>query len=87
MTMTNEFPASIEAMNDEELTFRGWTREGVRKRWAERVEADKASPQVGEVAPDFELELLSAAGKRTNEAVRLSSLRGRPTGLIFGSYT
>lgn len=86
-TMVNEFPVSIENMSDEELAFRGWTREGIRKRWADRVEADKRSPQVGESAPDFELELLSVAGIRTGSFLKLSSLKDKPVGLIFGSYT
>jgi hypothetical protein len=41
-------------------------------------------PQVGEQAPDFELEELGREG----ELVRLSSYRGeRPVALVFGSYT
>ena len=41
-------------------------------------------PIVGELAPDFELPLLSD----TKTRVRLSSFRGKqPVGLIFGSYT
>lgn len=41
-------------------------------------------PIVGELAPDFELPLLSD----TKTKVRLSSFRGKqPVGLIFGSYT
>jgi hypothetical protein len=44
---------------------------------------DPASPKVGEVAPDFELQ--DPAGK---VQVRLSDFRGkRPVALVFGSYT
>lgn len=39
-------------------------------------------PQVGKPAPDFALNLMKGGGE-----VRLSSLRGKPTVLIFGSYT
>ncbi len=85
--MSNEFPKFYEDLSNEELEFRGVTREGLRDRWAERVERDRNSPQVGELAPDFELELLSPKGKRTGEYVALSSLRGKPVGLILGSYT
>ncbi len=41
------------------------------------------APEVGDLAPDFDLELLDSGGER----VRLSGLRGSPVGLIFGSYT
>ena len=41
------------------------------------------APQVGDAAPDFDLALLDGDGAR----VRLSGLRGKPVGLIFGSYT
>lgn len=39
-------------------------------------------PRVGERAPDFTLNLMKGGGK-----VQLSSLRSKPTVLIFGSYT
>ena len=38
--------------------------------------------QVGDPAPDFELEYHDHSGK-----MRLSDLRGRPVVLVFGSYT
>jgi len=44
-------------------------------------------PPVGSPAPDFELDVLDRRRKRTGETVRLSDLRGRPVGLMFGSYT
>lgn len=44
-------------------------------------------PPVGSPAPDFELAVLDRRRKRTGETVRLSDLRGRPVGLMFGSYT
>jgi hypothetical protein len=81
------FADRIASISDEELEFRGLTREGMRARYLERMERDKHSPKVGEVAPDFELEVLGAAGQRTGDRVSLSSLRGKPVGLIFGSYT
>ncbi|MDH3240712.1 MAG: hypothetical protein OEO83_08595 [Alphaproteobacteria bacterium] len=81
------FEDRIARITDEELEFRGWTREDMRARYLARMEQDKSSPQVGEMAPDFELELLDAAGKRTGQRVSLSGLRGKPVGLIFGSYT
>lgn len=77
----------INNISDDELVFRGWTRDGMREGFERRLEADKDSPQVGDVAPDFELERLSATGGRTGKMMTLSGLRGIPVGLIFGSYT
>ena len=81
------FEDRIATITDEELEFRGRTREGMRKSYLERMERDKNSPQVGDEAPDFELELLDSNGGRTNDRLSLSSLRGKPVGLIFGSFT
>jgi hypothetical protein len=89
--MSDELPERIArriaTISDGELKFRGRTREGMRKAWRQRIERDKNSPRIGEVAPDFELELLSPAGIRSGETLKLTSLRGRPVGLIFGSFT
>lgn len=89
--MTEELPAvfadRIARISDEELEFRGWTRDGMREKYLERMAADKNSPGVGDVAPDFRLEVLAATGQRTGETMSLHALRGRPVGLIFGSYT
>ena len=56
----------------------------LRERMLER---EKGTPAVGAQAPDFEIERLSETGKRTEQTLRLSSRRGRPVGLVFGSYT
>jgi hypothetical protein len=89
--MTIKLPKVLEdrinGISDEELEFRGWTRDGMRAGYERRLKADKAAPQPGDVAPDFTLELLSATGARTGESLTLSSLRGKPVGLIFGSFT
>lgn len=85
--LPSKFEERIRNISDEELAFRGWTRKGMRDAYRRRLEADKSSPQVGQEAPDFELERLDASGRRSGEYLRLSSLRGRPVGLIFGSYT
>ena len=85
--LPKEVEDRIASISDQELEFRGRTRDGMRERYFERLERDKHAPQVGDVAPDFELELLDATGQRTADRVTLSSLRGKPVGLIFGSYT
>jgi len=43
--------------------------------------------KAGDAAPDFALERLDRSRKRTGEYVKLSSMRGRPVALAFGSYT
>jgi hypothetical protein len=89
--MTIELPKVLEdrinSISDYELEFRGLTKEGMRAGYERRLEADKNAPQPGDMAPDFTLELLSATGMRTGESLSLSSLRGKPAGLIFGSFT
>ena len=50
-------------------------------------EREQRVPQVGDPAPDFELERLTGDGKRSDQRVRLSSLQGKPVLLYFGSYT
>ena len=77
----------IEKMSDEELEIRGWTREGMRNNYLQRLADDVKSPQVGDKAPDFRLERLDDEGQRIGSYMKLSSLRGKPAGLIFGSYT
>ena len=54
---------------------------------AERLAREEAAPAVGDVAPDFEAERLTSAGRPSGETVRLSDLVGKPVGLVFGSYT
>lgn len=54
---------------------------------AERAPIEAAAPKAGDVAPDFEAERLSGSGKRSREQLKLSSFRGRPVALQFGSYT
>ena len=44
-------------------------------------------PQAGTPAPDFEIDVLGRDRGRTGERVKLLALRGKPVGLIFGSYT
>ena len=54
---------------------------------AEEKAREAMVPQVGGEAPDFVADVLDRQRRRTGEQVRLSSLRGKPVGLIFGSYT
>lgn len=65
----------------------GSTREQYALMVRERALRDQSAPKVGELAPDFEIERLTAAGKKTGATLRLSSIRGSPVALVFGSYT
>jgi hypothetical protein len=89
--MPIELPEKFEAIlarhSDEDLKVRGHTRESLRKFIEGRIIRDQKSPKIGEIAPDLELELMSPEGKRTGEMVNLSAYRGKPMGLVFGSYT
>ena len=52
-----------------------------------KLERESRVAPVGTMAPDFELKRLSPQGEWTGETTRLSSFRGRPVALVFGSYT
>ena len=63
------------------------TREELKADVRREAERETGSPKVGSPAPDFELELLSPEGERTDVTRRLSAYRGKPVALAFGSYT
>lgn len=44
-------------------------------------------PRVGSAAPDFVADALGPDRQTTGEQVRLSDLRGKPVGIVFGSFT
>jgi len=54
---------------------------------AGRLVREEAAPEVGDIAPDFSAERLTPSGKPTGETLTLSEMRGKPVGLVFGSYT
>ena len=89
--MRATLPEKVEQIiawhTEEELRLRGFTREELRDFIVGRIEQDKDAPDVGDTAPDLTLERLSPTGGRTGDMVSLSSLAGKPIGLIFGSYT
>lgn len=75
-----------------ELPPEGWEWMGITEadfkiHQAKVIEREKRVPEVGTRAPDFEIERLDAAGKRTGETFRLSSALGQTVALVFGSYT
>ena len=75
-----------------ELPPEGWewmgiTEEDFKVHQARMIEREKRVPQVGDKAPDFEIERLDEFGRRTGEPFRLSSMEGHTVALLFGSYT
>jgi len=63
------------------------TDEEFEAHMAEEKAREAIVPKVGSEAPDFVADVLDRQRKRTGEQVRLSSLRGQPVGIVFGSYT
>jgi len=63
------------------------SREEYDRLQAVKLERESRVAPVGAMAPDFKLEQLSPEGDQTGETTRLSSFRGRPVALAFGSYT
>ena len=80
-------PKPMEHLTDEEWEDAGFTRAQFEIRWRARLERDSLSPETGSPAPDFILEVLTSEGSRSGELFQLSSLFGKPIGLVFGSYT
>jgi hypothetical protein len=63
------------------------TEDEFEAHMAEEKAREAIVPKVGSEAPDFVADVLDRDRKRTGEQVRLSDLRGKPVGIIFGSYT
>jgi hypothetical protein len=88
VTLPPEFEKRLARTTDAELKTRGMTLADMRTSYEARVIRDEqTSPKLGVLAPDVTLERLDAVGKRTGKFTTLSELRGKPTGLIFGSFT
>jgi|TARA_B100001094_G_C17450974_1_gene448252 hypothetical protein len=86
--LPEKFEKIVTNSKQEWLDTRGMTRDELRTLIEGRVIRDQeVSPKVGEDAPDFDVEILDAQGKRTDKMMKLSSQFGVPIGLVFGSYT
>lgn len=82
-----QFPAPSERDMADKLKEWGISQEEFDRLQALRLDRESRIAPVGATAPDFELELLPVRGDRSGKTVRLSSLRGKPVALAFGSYT
>jgi len=63
------------------------SKEEFEQIYRQQLEREANTPPVGSVAPDFDLQVLGDGGTLSGERLRLSSMRGRPVALVFGSYT
>jgi hypothetical protein len=84
--MPSKLP-NVDEIPDEMFEKMNITREQFTAIHDAQEARDAKTPAVGSEAPDFEIERLSPTGARTGEMFRLSSVRGRPVALVFGSYT
>ena len=81
------YTADVSTIPPERLKQLRMTADDYVAMRAERVERERGAPAIGSQAPDCTLERLAADGARTGETFTLSSLKGQPVGLVFGSYT
>ncbi len=63
------------------------TEEQFERHMAEEKAREAIVPKIGSEAPDFVADVLDRDRKRTGKQVRLSDLRGKPVGIVFGSFT
>lgn len=76
----------LESTPDEVFTSFDTNRDALRAVYELQDSMEASAPQIGDVAPDFELPTL-LADRSLGATMRLSDRRGRPVALIFGSYT
>ncbi len=80
-------PMSFEEKKKIWLELSDMSEEEFGRMMAHNKERQVRVPQVGTEAPDFEIERLDPARKRSGEYVKLSAQQGKPVALLFGSYT
>ena len=81
------YPADWRDIPAERWAKMMMTPEDYTQMRASRLAREAHAPEVGDIAPDFTAERLTPSGKPTGATLTLSSLRGKPVGLVFGSYT
>ncbi len=80
-------PARSEQEIEAKLKEWNISREEFDRLQALKLKRESRIAPVGAMAPDFELEFLPPNGDGSHRSIRLSSLRGKPVALAFGSYT
>jgi hypothetical protein len=63
------------------------TEEEFEAHMAKQQAREAGVPKVGSEAPNFVADVLDRDRRRTGEQVQMSALRGKPVGIVFGSYT
>lgn len=81
------YPADWREIPPERWAKMTMTPEQYTAMRADRLAREETAPDPGDLAPDFAAERLTPAGRPMGESLTLSRLRGRPVGLVFGSYT
>ena len=81
------YPANWRDIPPERWAKMMMTPEQYTQMRAERLAREAHAPDIGDSAPDFTAQRLTSMGTPTVETLTLSSMFGRPIGLVFGSYT
>lgn len=81
------YPADWREIPPERWAKMMMTPEAYTAMRAERLAREADAPGIGDMAPAFAAERLTSTGKPTGETLALAALHGKPTGLVFGSYT
>ena len=87
VTLEEYADLSMEERRQVWLDISDITKDEFEAHMAEEKERETDVPQVGSMAPDFTVDVLNSERKYVGETVTLSDLRGKPVGLIFGSFT
>lgn len=77
----------VDKLTPEQLKQLGLSRQALKDIFEKKEAREKYAPDEGSLAPDFNLKKLDTDGKLTDERLSLSSLKGKPVALVFGSYT
>ena len=85
--MLISYPADWRTIPEKNWRSMRTTPEAYQRMRELRIERERSTPAVGDPAPDFELPMLVDGSPDRSQTQRLSSLVGRPVGLVFGSYT
>lgn len=84
LPLFNKTKAEFLRLGMEQMDF---DHRGMAEYLIDKKEWERGAPKAGEMAPDFEVEMLTPDGDRTGQMFRLSEARGKPLAMVMGSYT